>query len=286
LIFNTPAGNWSGGNGLGFMGFAGHQNTLAAALLFTLPGAFTLVISDQILRQAQDDKARRKKNSNNILFWLLFTANCLLITLSYSRSALLALVVGVITYLFITKSKIILAVLFSIFAVILVLYFSVSQIHNSINEVLNKDGGKILDRRMILWEPSLQAAAQGGIFGLGYGVSAPDIKTPLLTGSHYEDERYVREKGNSTLAIVEETGLIGLMLFLLPIFYFIINIFNSPNLLLTSHFSLLTATLSAMLVHSQFEAWWVGVGSVSLPLYLIILFMLIIKVRNNNIMSK
>ena len=38
LIFSIPSQSWSGGNGLGFMGFAGHQNTLAAALLFTLPG--------------------------------------------------------------------------------------------------------------------------------------------------------------------------------------------------------------------------------------------------------
>ena len=107
---------------------------------------------------------------------------------------------------------------------------------------------------------------------MGYGVSAPDIKTPLLTGSHYEDGRYIREKGNSILALIEETGLIGLIFFLLPLFYITLKIFKSPESQITDHRSLITAALAAMLVHAQFEAWWVGVGSISLPLYLIILF--------------
>ena len=47
IITNIPANSWTGGHGLGFMGFAGHQNTLASALLFTLPGVLALVIRDQ-----------------------------------------------------------------------------------------------------------------------------------------------------------------------------------------------------------------------------------------------
>ena len=86
---------------------------------------------------------------------------------------------GIIIYLLITKSKKILTYLISATAIIIVLYITIPFIQYSADSVLNKDGGRILDRRMILWEPSLHAAAQGGIFGLGYGVSAPDIKTPL-----------------------------------------------------------------------------------------------------------
>ena len=145
--------------------------------------------------------------------------------------------------------------------------------------LLNKDGGKILGRRMILWEPSFEAAKLGGVFGLGYGVSAPDIKTPILTGSHYENGRYIREKGNSFLAIIEETGLIGLILFLLPMIWIIRKfiIYNSQftikeNFRSNSTLYIVHCTLLAMFVHAQFEAWWVGVGSVALPLYLIFLF--------------
>lgn len=286
IITNTPANSWSGGNGLGFMGFAGHQNTLAAALLFTLPGVIAFGIEQRVKRNEYSSSTSTTSAIGLHLtsrvfrlaaFILLLTANLLILLFTYSRASILALVIGTITYLLITKSKKILTFLFSITALLMVLYFTVPFVQNKVNEVLNKDGGKIFDRRMILWKPSYEAAKQGGLIGLGYGVSATDINTPLLTGSHYEDARYVREKGNSTLAIIEETGLIGLILFLLPVFYIalklIINKFGS----LTTHYSLLTAALAAMLVHSQFEAWWVGVGSVSLPLFLIILFTLIIS---------
>ena len=190
LITNSPSNSWSGGNGLGFMGFAGHQNTLAAAMLFTLPGLLAYKIKDK----------GTKINVVRIFYFLLLTFNFLLILLTYSRAAILALVIGTITYLIITKSKKILAILFSSTALLFVLYFTVSPLQSSIDSVLNKDGGKILGRRMILWEPSFEAAKLGGVFGLGYGVSAPDIKTPILTGSHYENGRYIREKGNSVFS--------------------------------------------------------------------------------------
>jgi len=285
LIINTSSENWSGGNGLGFLGFAGHQNILAAALLFTIPGIFALVNSDQILQQAQDDKTRRKKNISNILFWILITANCLLLTVTYSRASILALVAGTIVFLILNKSKKILAYTITAAALFVVLYFAVSSIQSTANQLINKDGGRILGRRMILWEPSIEAAKQGGIFGLGYGVSAPEIKTPLSTGSHYEDGRYIREKGNSVLAVVEETGVLGLLLFLLPLFYIALKLFSNRNQLHTAHYSLVTSVLIAMLVHSQFEAWWVGVGSVSLPLFLIVLFTLIISGENIDVIS-
>ncbi|MCZ7612765.1 MAG: hypothetical protein M5T52_04270 [Ignavibacteriaceae bacterium] len=69
-----------------------------------------------------------------------------------------------------------------------------------------------------MWEPSYRAAQNGGLTGLGYGMSDPNIK-PGSLGDHYEGERFVREKGNSVLALVEETGVVGLVLFLLPIIY-------------------------------------------------------------------
>jgi O-antigen ligase len=278
LIFGIPADSWSGGNGLGFMGFAGHQNTLAAVLLFTLPGIIAFGI---------EHKAKRKGYSKKhyfifVFISLLLVSNVLLLILTYSRASILALVIGTITYLLITKSKNILSFIFSIAALLLVLYFTIPFIQNSFDSVLTKDGGKILGRRMILWEPSLEAAKLGGVFGLGYGVSAPDIKTPILTGSHYEDGRYIREKGNSVLAMIEETGLIGLILFLLPMIWIIRKfiIYNSQftikeNFRSNSTFYIVHCTLFAMLVHAQFEAWWVAVGSIALPLFLIFLFMIL-----------
>ena len=277
LIFSIPADRWTGGNGLGFMGFAGHQNTLAAALLFTLPGLLGCKIKDK----------STKIKVQGIFYFLLLTSNFLLLLLTYSRAAILALALGIITYLLITKSKKILAILFSSTVVLFVLYFTVSPLQSSIDSILNKDGGNIFNRRTILWEPSLEAAKLGGIFGLGYGVSAPNIKTPLKTGSHYEDGRYIREKGNSVLAMVEETGLIGLLLFLLPLFwvtrkFIIYNLQFTIKEKLKNNYTLyiVHCTLFALLIHSQFEAWWVGVGSVVLPLFLIFLFMTLLQEKS------
>lgn len=286
LIFKIPENGWSGGNGLGFMGFAGHQNTLASAVLFTMP----LVLVNRI-----KDKNPKIKVSY-ILIFLLLSLNILVLLLTYSRASILSLIVGLIIFLLLIKSKKILVLLISISAVALVLYFTIQPVHNSVNGIINKDGGRILGRRMILWEPSFVSAKLGGVFGLGYGVSAPEIKTPFLTGSHYEDGRYIREKGNSTMAVIEETGLIGLLLFLLPIFISIKKItilhggqvynaqFTIKEKLKNNYtFLILISALTAMLVHSQFEAWWVGIGSVQFPIYLIILFMVLYSSHSNNI---
>ena len=269
LIFNFPENAWSGGNGLGFMGFAGHQNTLAAGILFTLPGLLVYKIKNK----------GTKIIVIRIFYFLLLTFNLLLILLTYSRASILALAIGIITYLLLTKSKKILAILFSLTAILIVLSLFAPPLKNSIDSVLNKDGGNLLDRRKVLWEPSLQAAKLGGLIGLGYGVSAPNIKSPILTGSHFEDGRYIREKGNSTLAVIEETGWIGLFLFLLPVFWVIRKfiIYNTQftikeKLKNNYAFYIIYCALLVMLIHSQFEAWWVGPGSVQLPLYLIVLF--------------
>ena len=49
----------------------------------------------------------------------------------------------------------------------------------------------------------------------------------------------------------------------------------NKNSLLASYISLLTASIIAQIIHSQFEAWLVGVGSVQLPLFFFYLGMLV-----------
>jgi O-antigen ligase len=260
LIFSIPFDRWTGGNGLGFMGFAGHQNILAAALLFTLPGLFLYKIKDK----------GTKINVERIFYFLLLSFNFLLLIITYSRASILAFTVGIIVYLILIKAKKVIISIILLTTGILVLYLTIQPFNNLFNNLLSKDGGNILGRRMILWEPSFEAAKLGGIFGLGYGVSAPDIKTPIKTGSHYEDGRYIREKGNSVLAMIEETGIVGLILFLLPIIMLIRKFKIGSD---HSSFLIFNSSLIAMFVQAQFEAWWVGVGSVVLPLFLMFFFM-------------
>lgn len=271
LITGIPDNSWSGGNGLGFMGLAGHQNTLASAILFTLPGLLVYKIKDK----------GDKSNVTSILYFLLFTFNFLLILLTYSRASILALVIGVVTYLLLTKSKKIIIIIIALTAGLLILFLTIQPLNNLLNNFLSKDGGNILDRRIILWEPSYEAAKKGGLSGLGYGVSAPEIKTPVLTGSHYIDGRYIREKGNSVFALIEETGLIGLILFLIPLALLLrqgwMNAWMHENYKHAStqsfNHSILIASLVAFLLHAQFEAWWVGPGSVQFPIYLFLMMM-------------
>jgi len=267
LITNIPADSWTGGHGKGFMGFAGHQNTLASAILFTIPAVINKIPS-------------LVGNKKGWLILLLFL-NLLILLLTYSRASILALVCGVIIFLILNKkwnmliysSTVILVVFFMI-------YFS-SFLSNKANELIKKDFPAFFSSREWLWEPSYRAALNGGLIGLGYGISDPAI---ILTGtgSHYEGERYVREKGNSFLALIEEVGIVGLILFLLPIWYLLkhqkaksleqsdtSSINHQPSTIFHFPTSIIISILAALTIHAQFEAWMVGVGSIQLPLFFI-----------------
>ena len=210
---------------------------------------------------------------------------------------------GILTFLILIKNWKILIVSFSLLTFFVFLILTIPSLNKAFNKIVLKDFNTVLESRTYLWEPSVKAAKIGGLVGLGYGISEPNILVPG-TGSHYESERYIREKGNSLLALIEETGIIGLILFLLPVGYIILksnklqtrfyerrtlNIEQSPvpdsaiehNQLLKKSFnhsiiqsfnhSLLLSTFAAFLLHSQFEAWMVGVGSVQLPLFFILI---------------
>jgi hypothetical protein len=275
LLTSSPVNAWTGGHGLGFMGYAGHQNTLAAGILFTIP-AVLAPFAFRFSRYTASDSRPPSSVFHFAIHFLLLTINLLLLAMTYSRASMLALAIGVLVYLILIKAnKILTGVVISL-AVLLILFLSIQPFNHSINQLLSKDGGDLFGRRTILWEPSFEAAKMGGVFGLGYGISAPEIKTSELTGSYYENGRYVREKGNSVLALIEEVGLIGLGLFLAIIGYVLSSLFKTFNIHSFNHsfthgHLLLLSVLVAFFVHAQFEGWWAGVGSIHLPLFFIIL---------------
>ncbi len=276
LITNIPAESWTGGNGNGFMGFAGHQNTLASAILFTLPSVISKIANGK--RQtsksnSESEKIRNPKSEirNYFLYSLIFI-NLLILLLTYSRASILALVFGVIIFLILNKkwntliySSIVVLLIFSL------IWFSPS-LKEKINELTKKDFPAFYSTREWMWVPSYKAALNGGLFGLGYGVSDPDIIVPG-TGSYYDNERYIREKGNSFLALIEEVGVVGFILFLLPLGY-LLKMYRAKSLeqrdtssILHQPSSIIIAALAAFIIHSQFEAWMVGVGSIQLPIF-------------------
>ena len=301
LIFKIPGDAWSGGNGMGFMGFASHQNTLGALILFTIPASIWEIINKlkekvqvQVKANAQvkvQEKVYNKFNSkfkihnSKFLFpFFLFTFNFFLLLLTFSRASILSflLMAGIILYNLINLKFFL--ILTSVFCLLTSAFYFFPATHKAAHELFFKNETLFGDHRYFMYEDSYKAALDGGLIGLGYGISDPNIHNNA-NGSHYENGRYIREKGNSTLAIVEETGIVGLILFLLPIGYVLskfkiqnskfktehqYSVSSNQNLESSIHHNLSILILSfliAFLFHGQFEAWWEGVGSEMLPLF-------------------
>jgi hypothetical protein len=120
--------------------------------------------------------------------------------------------------------------------------------------------GIIFSREQV-WLRSYENAEQGGWFGIGYGATVGATEF----GGGLTALGYGREKGNSQLAIVEETGLVGLGLYgilLITLFAPLI----SAHLRERSRESkvilgLITGAVAGLTLQSVFEAWWVAPGS-------------------------
>lgn len=295
LLTNIPSESWTGGHGKGFMGFFGHQNLLASIILFTLPSVFLKLL--QLVKRDQVSVIRNirvKKSSNYLLlttpylqltaYSLLLTADLLLLILTYSRSVFLSLIFGVIVFLILNRSWKVFAFSFVTAAVLIIITYSIPALNQFADKIIKKDFPEVYSSRIWMWEPSYKAALEGGLFGLGYGISHPEIKSGEYS-DRFENGRLIREKGNSSLALIEEAGMIGLIFFILPIIYLLkklpdtrYQIPDDKNLsslrdqgtgIEKQVTSILIASLTAFILHAQFEAWWVGVGSVQLPLFFI-----------------
>ncbi len=332
LIFKIPADAWTGGDGKGFMGFASHQNTLGALILFTIPASIWGIIKE-VTEKAKDkvkvglkfNSKFKIQNSKFLLLLLIFSFSFLIIT--YSRAAMLSLFVAALIYLFIIFKWKFILISSLLLTTVFCLLATLPSLRNDTWSLLKKGYSDPFFTRRILWGPSYKAAIQGGLIGIGYGISDPNI---ILTGtgSHYtssqsvistegrnplrssvisttdgrrnpqldesthsvisttegrrnppnsaiipseeriqENGRYIREKGNSTLAFIEETGVVGLILFLLPLGYIIYELIRRRLKNGVVENILIFSFIIAFILHAQFEAWWVGVGSIELPLF-------------------
>ena len=285
LITNIPADSWTGGNAKGFMGFAGHQNTLASAILFTIPA-----VCYKIFPSPEGNLAYRQAGKRGG-YLVLLLLNLLFLILTYSRAAILVLVIGTVVFIILNKKWNLLIYSSAVALLILCLIWFTPYLKEKANELVKKDFPEFYSSRQWLWEPSYNAALSGGLTGLGYGISHPEIIVEG-TGSHYDNGRYIREKGNSFLALIEETGVIGFILFLVPVGYILMRqssiqhpasgIQHPASGIRYPVSAILPASILALLLHSQFEAWMVGVGSIQLPLF----FFYIGSMTNAVILSK
>jgi O-antigen ligase len=132
---------------------------------------------------------------------------------------------------------------------------------NYVLKGVTEDEGGLLATRQGVWDQSYANAEQGGWFGAGYGVTVGD---KYFQGG-LTSVGYGREKGNAQLAIVEETGLVGLALYsilLLTLFARLVSAHRrerNPDLKVA--LGIVTGALAGLTILSVFEAWWVSPGS-------------------------
>jgi hypothetical protein len=241
LITQFPVDTWTKGNGRGFSSFFVHQNTLAAYLLFSSVPLFYLLFDNV-------------GNGKSKFYWLVLFMNLFFIIISYSRASIMAFAALLVCFVIISYSsglfhlsktlpnnlpknlvssnlsstaRISILILLLILISLLILIFTISN--PFILSIIGKGNPEnIFVNRLHLWSASFNAALNGGLFGLGFGVSDQSIFVEY-SGSYFIGDKYIREKGIGFLALIEETGLIGFTLFFLPIIYIL---YSKRNFLL------------------------------------------------------
>src|ERR1035437_407121 len=253
LITKIPNDYWAG-YGFGLKSFWAHQNTLGSLIIFTIPGIFILPLKDKKIRI--------------MVTLILFALNVYILILTHSRTSLAVLLLSVFLFPLLTKRFTLLGVVILIFACITAFYFGNKDFRSTFHNYLFKTEISLLDRKQSTILATYEAARHGGWKGLGYGVSDTTISKDIHYSYHFEGPRLVREKTVSIYALVEETGWIGLTLFLLFVgylFYLAILAYLKTNDWTSA---LMICVLLGMCVHAQFEGWWLGIGSVLFPLFM------------------
>ena len=253
LITKIPNDYWAG-YGYGLKSFWAHQNTLGSLIIFTIPGLFFLPLKDKKIRI--------------VVTLILFALNVYILILTHSRTSLAVLLLSVFLFPLLTKRFTLFGVVILIFACITAFYFGNKDFRSTFHNYLFKTEISLLDRKQSTILATYEAARHGGWKGLGYGVSDTTISKDIHYSYHFEGPRLVREKTVSIYALVEETGWIGLTLFLLFVgylFYLAILAYLKTNDWTSA---LMICVLLGMCVHAQFEGWWLGIGSVLFPLFM------------------
>ncbi len=128
----------------------------------------------------------------------------------------------------------------------------------------------VLFSRVEVWTESFDLALKGGWVGGGYGVTIGE--TGFSEGLEgLTALGYGREKGNAQLAILEELGIIGLLLyviFLMVMFGLLVGAFKrAQSKKLKISIGIAFGALTGFVANSVFEAWWVAPGSPEAPFF-------------------
>lgn len=210
-----------------------------------------------------------KDNKKSLLFWIIFLMiDVKFLFASFSRSSTANFLCVILFFaISLPLSKKILITFGVIFSLILLLVMMpVSLLESVAMKHIVKGGDyavkgaltdQILHSREDAWQESWNNAMRGGFIGAGFSVSIGD--------THYKigQALYGREKGNSQLAILEETGIVGFLLSLFLILLFFIYIipyymrFSGDEKVMLG---LVLGSICGLLAESFVEAWWDSLG--------------------------
>jgi hypothetical protein len=280
FIIGIPDLPIKGAKYFGFMGFTNHPNKLGQYIFLTFPFA---LFSIYYLREL----FKEKRGYLIVLAVLLILSNFYVLWLSKSRASMGALIMFIFVFVIfsINLKKIFTIVVPTIVSLALIIGLSSNLTKYINNFIFKNDSSNIFSSREYLINASYKSALDGGIFGLGYGISSEKYVAKEF-GDFRTTEYFQREKTVSLFAIIEETGIVGMFLFLSGVIAVLVHNFKLLQAHKNSnyfHFYLFTFSfLLALNVYAQIESWWIGIGSVPLPLFFI-LSGIISKTNNNHV---
>lgn len=196
--------------------------------------------------------------------WISIVVFAMFLTLmSMSRAALLVALLSLAGGLISISTNRLVIVIYLIISIVTLVYFINPEIESKvIKQVVYKHADSITYTRVQVWGESLEKATLSGWFGAGYGVS---IGSAIREIQGLTAVGYGREKGNSQLAIIEECGVVGFILYLLTLvslFQVLLNRYKwTDNKDIKVALGLFIGALSGMIAQSFFEAWWVAPGA-------------------------
>jgi len=284
LIFNYPDLPLKGSKYYGFMGFANHPNKLGQYLFISF--AFTSIFFiNKILT------SNSKKWFYTLSFVIIALLNFFILYKSFSRASILALFLFIFFFSILSiDKKRIFKFGFPLLLLLITLFYSSSTFKSELMLFLYKhDQENFISSRELLIKQSYQAAFDGGLFGIGYGLSSDKFVAPEL-GDFRSDTYFQREKTVSLFALVEETGFIGAFFFLSGLMSFIIALLMQLKQIsdqLKKQF--ITFNLSfiiALNAYAQIESWWIGLGSLPLPLFFILIGLSLQEVLFPNVLKR
>lgn len=185
-------------------GFLGNANAYGLFLTFALPALAVGVVV-------------HKKATFRLMLITGLLIGTVALLLTWSRTAILAVVVQAITYLILEKHKRILACLAILAVAALMLAATSPSVNNAFSILMRLKTGAT--HRPLLWNAGVEAVADNPVFGLGFAAQKQDVVAKVMWGdfASYElfsgmDTPFMPH--NAYIYIALTTGLPGLFAYL------------------------------------------------------------------------